>query len=344
MSQLVKYAVRSGILLEDSLVVLDVAGEVTVKKIRAEGLNLEARALAWAIRAASAAGLCDVQVPISPSLHALASSQVEVSEADGPLWNLRQILRHSPFEVVVAEPDERLVELARSQPLLSGSWELDPDDAAWAEAHGATVVFTDGSSTANRVGAWAWYVDESLYAAGPVEHVATGLTAERRAVAEALAAIPGPVLVLSDHERVMESFDAFLDALSIPDPIDALERSAPVRVSHVKGHADCVQNLRADRLAHRAVTERLAELEVDVDLAILHEAAAAEVTARLSERQEFRRARERWCKVRRRELITERHPDWDSLSKAERKLLGNEIHVQATGEYNQLHGSLESLV
>lgn len=328
---------RSGILPEESYAAISVAGSVQVKRIPAIGLALEVKAISWALREASRSGPGPVELGVPQLFHDQVVGSAPVVPGDERiLQNVRQMLLHNPVEVFVADPDPALCALVASQPLFENGWTLAEDDAQWVAEHGATVVFTDGSCSPRMLGAWAWYVDAERFASGPVETVASPLTAERRAVYEALTAVPGPVLVLCDHESVMDSFDAVLDAMSVPDPLTGLVRTMPVRVSHVKGHADCLGNLRADRLASRALSARSAELEADPDLGILHDATVAEVTDRLWDRQEARRIQARWCATRRRELISERYPLFDSMSQPDRKRLGGEVHLQALREYAQL--------
>lgn len=335
MKTVVTYAVRSGILLEDSLIAIDVAGETTVQKVRAEGVALEARALLRALRIAGERGVEDATYTLSHTLHAAlgATGKQEKSISD-----LKSRLRHQPQRLEAAESPLHLEAVLEAAPYTQTEWTLDPEDAAWVAERGATVVYTDGSCATGMVGAWAWYVDDTRYASGQIEHVAGGLTAERRAIQEALKAHPGPVLVLSDHEYAVTSFDAILDAAGIEDQLEATMQGRDVRVRHVKGHADCVGNLKADRLAGKALQGRLKALEEDPVLRLQHEASAAEVVRLTWDRQEARRKREKWCSVRRRELIDAQHPDWDRLSQPERKQLGGTIHLQALKEYAALNG------
>jgi ribonuclease HI len=71
---------------------------------------------------------------------------------------------------------------------------------------GATSVFTDGACSGNPgPGGWAWAVDRTTYAAGS-ERPSTNQRMEIRAALEAVRALDGPLLVVSDSTYVVNCF------------------------------------------------------------------------------------------------------------------------------------------
>src|SRR5919112_1201269 len=70
----------------------------------------------------------------------------------------------------------------------------------------AVSVFTDGACSGNPgPGGWAWAVDRETYASGS-ERVSTNQRMEIRAVLEAVTALAGPLLVVSDSTYVVNCF------------------------------------------------------------------------------------------------------------------------------------------
>jgi ribonuclease HI len=71
---------------------------------------------------------------------------------------------------------------------------------------GAREVFTDGACRGNPgPGGWAWAVDEATYASGG-EAVSTNQRMEIRAALEAVRALDGPLVVVSDSTYVVNCF------------------------------------------------------------------------------------------------------------------------------------------
>ncbi|WP_238343129.1 ribonuclease H family protein [Nocardioides cynanchi] len=67
-------------------------------------------------------------------------------------------------------------------------------------------VYTDGACSGNPgPGGWAWAVDPTTYASG-AEHPSTNQRMEVRAALEAVRALDGPVLVVSDSTYVVNCF------------------------------------------------------------------------------------------------------------------------------------------
>jgi ribonuclease HI len=70
----------------------------------------------------------------------------------------------------------------------------------------AVSVFTDGACSGNPgPGGWAWALDRTTYASGS-EAVSTNQRMEIRAALEAVTALPGPLLVVSDSTYVVNCF------------------------------------------------------------------------------------------------------------------------------------------
>ena len=71
---------------------------------------------------------------------------------------------------------------------------------------GAREVFTDGACAGNPgPGGWAWAIDESVYDAG-FDPATTNQRMEIRAALEAVTALDGPLLVVSDSTYVVNCF------------------------------------------------------------------------------------------------------------------------------------------
>jgi ribonuclease HI len=71
---------------------------------------------------------------------------------------------------------------------------------------GARSVFTDGACSGNPgPGGWAWALDRETYASG-AEAVSTNQRMEIRAALEAVTALDGPLLVVSDSTYVENCF------------------------------------------------------------------------------------------------------------------------------------------
>jgi len=71
---------------------------------------------------------------------------------------------------------------------------------------GARSVFTDGACSGNPgPGGWAWAIDRETYDSGS-EAVSTNQRMEIRAALEAVTALSGPLLVVSDSTYVVNCF------------------------------------------------------------------------------------------------------------------------------------------
>ena len=71
---------------------------------------------------------------------------------------------------------------------------------------GATFVYTDGACSGNPGrGGWAWAIDHERYASGS-ERPSTNQRMEIRAALEAVTALSGPLVVVSDSTYVVNCF------------------------------------------------------------------------------------------------------------------------------------------
>ena len=131
----------------------------------------------------------------------------------------------------------------------------------------AVSVFTDGACSGNPGPAgWAWAVDHETYASGS-ERFSTNQRMEIRAALEAVTALEGPLLVVSDSTYVVNCFRDrwwegwllrdWLTAAKKPvanrdlwEPlIGAVNRRGDVAFSWVKGHSGDEMNEFVDGLA-----------------------------------------------------------------------------------------------
>lgn len=132
---------------------------------------------------------------------------------------------------------------------------------------GAQEVFTDGACAGNPgPGGWAWAIDESVFAAG-FDPATTNQRMEIRAALEAVTALDGPLLVVSDSTYVVNCFRdlwwrGWLDRGWISSArkpvanrdlweplVDAVQRRGDVAFRWVKGHSGDRMNDYVDALA-----------------------------------------------------------------------------------------------
>jgi ribonuclease HI len=137
---------------------------------------------------------------------------------------------------------------------------------------GARSVFTDGACSGNPgPGGWAWALDTSVHASGG-ESPSTNQRMEVRAALEAVRALEGPLLVVSDSTYVVNCFrDAWWRGWhargwtnSAKQPVANRDLWEPlielyvtrgdVAFSWVKGHSGHAMNDFVDRLAVAAAT------------------------------------------------------------------------------------------
>jgi ribonuclease HI len=135
---------------------------------------------------------------------------------------------------------------------------------------GALSVFTDGACSGNPgPGGWAWAVDRTTYASG-FEAVSTNQRMEIRAALEAVTALPGPLLVVSDSTYVVNCFRdrwwagwlarGWLNSANKPvanrdlwEPlVTAVGERGDVAFNWVKGHSGHTMNDFVDGLAVEA--------------------------------------------------------------------------------------------
>jgi ribonuclease HI len=132
---------------------------------------------------------------------------------------------------------------------------------------GAREVFTDGACSGNPgPGGWAWALDTSVHASGH-EAPSTNQRMEIRAALEAVRALDGPLLVVSDSTYVVHCFRdrwwrGWLDrgwVSSARTPVanrdlweplvDLVQTRGDVAFAWVKGHSGHPMNDLVDRLA-----------------------------------------------------------------------------------------------
>src|SRR5262245_30895836 len=142
----------------------------------------------------------------------------------------------------------------------------------------STTVYTDGACQGNPgPGGWAWAVPGGPYASG-AEPRTTNQRMEVTAVLEALRALPGPLLVVSDSTYVVNCFRdrwwegwlkrGWVNSARKPvanrdlwEPLVELYRSrGDVSFRWVKGHSGNVWNDRVDQLAVAAARAQQGEV------------------------------------------------------------------------------------
>jgi ribonuclease HI len=135
----------------------------------------------------------------------------------------------------------------------------------------ALSVFTDGACSGNPgPGGWAWAVDRTTYASGS-EPVSTNQRMEIRAALEAVTALDGPLLVVSDSTYVVNCFRdrwwegwlarGWLTSAKKPvanrdlwEPlVRAVVDRGDIAFNWVKGHSGHDMNDFVDQLAVRAI-------------------------------------------------------------------------------------------
>lgn len=142
-----------------------------------------------------------------------------------------------------------------------------PAKPAMVAPPGARQVFTDGACSGNPgPGGWAWALDTAVHASG-AERPSTNQRMEIRAALEAVLALEGPLVVVSDSTYVVHCFrDAWWKGWrqrgwtntarkpvanrDLWEPlVDAVEARGDVVFHWVKGHSGHPMNDFVDRLA-----------------------------------------------------------------------------------------------
>ena len=279
----------------------------------------------------------------------------------GKLDQLRALLSKHPRTLLAREDDTDALrvaadldsQLAEQLPLtwrdlLPGADWLNPDDLTWAETHGATIVYTDGSAaTESYLGAWAWYTlpvhgsaaepGIARSASGPVPHLATSHIAERHAVVEALSAIPGPVLVVADNWEIdSASSDAYLAAQGIedlfPETVATRRAAGELRFAWTKGHDDCLGNIAADRLAFTAMDRLRTDVAATAASRHAHQARVDALRDATAEHRATQREFQEMFSARARAIVAAEHPGWSTYSQVERTHIGREITLRVRAE------------
>lgn len=139
---------------------------------------------------------------------------------------------------------------------------------------GATFVYTDGACSGNPgPGGWAWAIDRDRFASGS-ERPSTNQRMEIRAALEAVTALPGPLVVVSDSTYVVNCFrDQWWDGwlkrgwtTSAKKPVAnrdlweplvmTVKERGDVAFQWVKGHSGHEMNDLVDELAVAASLRR----------------------------------------------------------------------------------------
>lgn len=134
-------------------------------------------------------------------------------------------------------------------------------------AIGAIRVYTDGACSGNPgPGGWAWAIDPDTYASGS-EKASTNQRMEIRAALEAVTALEGPLVVVSDSTYVVNCFRdrwwagwvkrGWMNSQNKPvanrdlwEPlVHAVNKRGDVTFEWVKGHSGHTMNDLVDRLA-----------------------------------------------------------------------------------------------
>lgn len=135
---------------------------------------------------------------------------------------------------------------------------------------GAVAVYTDGACSGNPgPGGWAWAVDRDTWASG-AETTSTNQRMEIRAALEAVTALEGPLVVVSDSTYVVNCFRdrwwagwlerGWLNSQKRPvanrdlwEPlVEVVNARGDVAFRWVKGHSGHAMNDLVDRLAVEA--------------------------------------------------------------------------------------------
>lgn len=146
--------------------------------------------------------------------------------------------------------------------------------AAMVAPGGATIVYTDGACSGNPgPGGWAWAIDRDRFASGS-ERPSTNQRMEIRAALEAVTALEGPLVVVSDSTYVVNCFrDQWWDGwlkrgwtTSAKKPVAnrdlweplvlAVKQRGDVAFQWVKGHSGHEMNDLVDELAVAASLRR----------------------------------------------------------------------------------------
>lgn len=139
---------------------------------------------------------------------------------------------------------------------------------------GALEIYTDGACSGNPgPGGWAWVVGDGRQASGSEQNT-TNNRMEIRAALEAVRAMPGPLIVVSDSAYVVNCFrdgwwrrwrtQNWLNSAKNPvvnrdlwEPlVDLVEARGDLAFRRVKGHSGNPLNDLADQLAVAAALDQ----------------------------------------------------------------------------------------
>lgn len=179
-----------------------------------------------------------------------------------------------PIVGVTTAGNRRWVHAACEENASAGAEGASAVTAAAKEAGAGTLeVYTDGACSGNPgPGGWAWAVDDERQASG-AEVATTNQRMEIRAALEAVRALSGPLVVVSDSTYVVKCFNdgwwrrwverGWVSSARKPvanrdlwEPlVDLVRDRSDVTFRWVKGHSGHPMNDLADRLAVAAAAE-----------------------------------------------------------------------------------------
>ena len=182
---------------------------------------------------------------------------------------------HASCPAELALPGSGQPPAARSQaPRSRTASKARAPKAPMVAPEGATFVYTDGACSGNPgPGGWAWAIDRDRFASGS-ERPSTNQRMEIRAALEAVSAIPGPLVVVSDSTYVVNCFrDRWWDGwlkrgwtTSAKKPVanrdlweplvTAVNDRGDIAFQWVKGHSGHEMNDLVDELAVAASLAR----------------------------------------------------------------------------------------
>lgn len=198
----------------------------------------------------------------------IAPGEEIVRSADGSAWVHAACAAAAPAgdgaaPATAAAPARKTAKrTAKRAPMVQTADEPVPD--------GTTVAFTDGACRGNPgPGGWAWAVADGPQGSGH-DPATTNQRMEVRAAYEAIVALPGPLVVVSDSTYVVNCFKngwwigwrsrGWVNSAKKPvanrdlwEPlIDLVEQRGDVTFRWVKGHSGHPMNDLVDRLAVEA--------------------------------------------------------------------------------------------
>lgn len=319
-----EYRTFSSDIAENSFVVINIKGTPTVRNFRVQNLALQIAGLIHLIVNASAYNTGPYQVGVRPEVMLAIERYRDGYAQPGTgkvLLGLFAVLKqHDHVIMVPSDPapdlDEMVESVAAAENLKATPlWELSVQDKKWVEENNATVVYTDASVLFSPAsGSWAWYVNEDQFDSGVINHLVSTSSAERFSIAQAVRALEGPLLIVTDHAGGLHGKDTMLEALNQPDPFEGLHGDLErVRLVKVRGHDACPGNLAVDRIANLTLDTHFCDLIGDQER--MNVALAAEAYDRMRV-QEFKYSRKDRSSIRWAQATDMARKHYESVSAA----------------------------